>query len=61
VSVENALYADQRVTEVAAVGVPHTRLGELVAAVVYAKPEYRDKVTEASLIATAGKRYALKL
>lgn len=56
ISVENALYAEQRVSEAAAVGVPHERLGEVVAAVVYVKPQNRSQVTEAALIATAGKR-----
>ncbi|KAF9462626.1 hypothetical protein BDZ94DRAFT_713673 [Collybia nuda] len=55
VSVENALYADERVYEAAAVGVPHKRLGEVVAAVVYVKPENRGQVTEASLMAIASK------
>ncbi|KAF8974758.1 hypothetical protein BDZ97DRAFT_1775265 [Flammula alnicola] len=55
VSVENALYADERVLEVAAVGVPDKRLGEIVAAVVSIKPAYQGKVTEQSLIALAQK------
>ncbi|GLB34306.1 putative synthetase [Lyophyllum shimeji] len=56
-TVENALYADERVMEAAAVGVPHPRLGEVVAAVVSIKPAFRaqDQVTEASLISTAAK------
>ena len=53
---ENALYSDERVLEVAAVGVPDKRLGELVAAIVSVKPAFRGKVTEASLIAVARKR-----
>lgn len=57
VSVENALYSDERVLEVAAVGVPDKRLGELVAAVVSIKPAFHGKVTEASLISVAQKRY----
>jgi acyl-CoA synthetase (AMP-forming)/AMP-acid ligase II len=48
--VENALYADDRVLEVAAVGVPDARLGELVAAVVSIKPPYHGKVNEAQLL-----------
>lgn len=56
VSVENTLYAEQCVSEAAVVGVPHERLGEVVAAVVYVKPENRGQVTEAALIALAGKR-----
>lgn len=55
-SVENALYADPRVLEAAAVGVPDKRLGELVAAVVSVKPAYIGKVTESSLIEGARKR-----
>ncbi|TFK44712.1 hypothetical protein BDQ12DRAFT_742029 [Crucibulum laeve] len=53
ISVENALYADPRVLEAAAVGVPDERLGELVAAVVSIKPEWQGRVTEATLIAQA--------
>ncbi|KAJ7047406.1 hypothetical protein C8F04DRAFT_1205344 [Mycena alexandri] len=49
-TVENALFTEG-VMEVAAVAVPDKRLGELVAAVVSVKPEYRDKITEESLIA----------
>ncbi|TFK43550.1 hypothetical protein BDQ12DRAFT_184901 [Crucibulum laeve] len=62
VSVENALYADERLGEVAAVGVPDERLGEQVAAVVTVKPAHRGQVTEASLIALARKslpKYAI--
>ncbi|KAF8076364.1 hypothetical protein FPV67DRAFT_1471446 [Lyophyllum atratum] len=55
VSVENALYADNRVMEAAAVGVPHARLGEVVAAVISVKPEFKGQLTEASLIDTAAK------
>lgn len=55
-SVENALYADPRVLEAAAVGVPDKRLGELVAAVVSVKPAYIGKVPESSLIEGARKR-----
>jgi len=55
-TVENALYVDERVMEAAAVGVPHPRLGEVVAAVVSVKPIFRSQVTEASLIATAAKK-----
>ncbi|TFK75420.1 acetyl-CoA synthetase-like protein [Pluteus cervinus] len=55
VSVENALYADPRISEAAAVGVPDERLGELVAAVVSVKPAFQGRVTEASLVALARK------
>ncbi|KAF9012884.1 acetyl-CoA synthetase-like protein [Hymenopellis radicata] len=50
VAVENALYADPRVFQAAAVGVPDQRLGELVAAVVSVKPAFRGQVTEESLL-----------
>jgi acyl-CoA synthetase (AMP-forming)/AMP-acid ligase II len=56
VSVENALYADPRILEAAAVGVPDERLGELVAAVVSVKPAYQGHVTEAALIDTTRQR-----
>lgn len=55
-SVENTLYADDRVSEVAAVGVPDIRLGEQVAAVVFIKPGHEGEVTEASLVKLAEKR-----
>lgn len=55
-SVENALYADSRVAEVAAVGVPDARLGEQVAVVVSVRPENGGQVTEEGLIALARKR-----
>ncbi|KDR75885.1 hypothetical protein GALMADRAFT_1331600 [Galerina marginata CBS 339.88] len=56
VTVENALYADPRVLEAAAVGVPDERLGELVAAIVSIRPTYEGQVTEATLIAHAKSR-----
>lgn len=56
VSVENALYADPRVLEAAAVGVPDERLGELVAAVVSIKPAYQGYVTEDALMTIARQR-----
>jgi len=56
VTVENALYADPRVLEAAAVGVPDERLGELVAAIVSVRPGQDGEVTEASLIAQAKSR-----
>ncbi|KAK0226097.1 hypothetical protein IW262DRAFT_1457335 [Armillaria fumosa] len=62
VSIENALYTDPRILEVAAVGVPDKRLGELVAVVVSIKAPYRGQVTEASLMLVAQKnlpRYAI--
>ncbi|KAG2015644.1 long-chain-fatty-acid-CoA ligase [Coprinopsis cinerea AmutBmut pab1-1] len=62
VSVENALYADPRVHEAAAVGVPDERLGELVAAVVSIKPVFQSSITEGALISqvrTRLPRYAV--
>jgi len=50
VEVENALYADERIMDAAAVSVPDRRLGELVAAVVSIKHAFHGKVTEASVI-----------
>jgi len=55
VEVENALYADERLLDVAAVSVPDKRLGELVAAVVVTKTPFRGKVTEAEVIEIARK------
>ena len=46
-------------SEVAAVGIPDTRLGELVGAVVSIKPAYLGQVTEESLISVARKRYTV--
>lgn len=56
VTVENALYTDPRVLEVAAVGVPDERLGELVVALVSIRPEFRAQVTEAMLLTHARNR-----
>ena len=50
------MYADPRVLEVAAVGVPDERLGELVVALVSVRPDYQEQVTEAMLLAQARKR-----
>ncbi|KAF9009086.1 hypothetical protein BDQ17DRAFT_1236553 [Cyathus striatus] len=55
VSIENALYADERIGEAAAVGVPDKRLGELVAALVTIKPSFKGRVTEEELLALAAK------
>ncbi|TFY78612.1 hypothetical protein EWM64_g5401 [Hericium alpestre] len=46
VSVENAVAADSRLLEAAAVGVPDRRLGELPAVVVSVKPNYCGKIKE---------------
>ncbi|KXN90245.1 2-succinylbenzoate--CoA ligase [Leucoagaricus sp. SymC.cos] len=56
VSVENALYSNPHVTEVAAVGIPHPRLGEQVAAVVSVRPENKGQVSEEGLVALAQRR-----
>ncbi|KAJ7160799.1 long-chain-fatty-acid-CoA ligase [Mycena filopes] len=54
-TVENALFTEG-VKEVAAVAVPDKRLGELVAAVVSVKSEYRSKLTEEFLVALSRTR-----
>ncbi|KAA1466482.1 acetyl-CoA synthetase-like protein [Dentipellis sp. KUC8613] len=56
VSVENAVSADDRLLEVAAVAVPDKRLGELVAVVASVKAAYQGKVKEEEVIAIARKR-----
>ncbi|TFY81448.1 hypothetical protein EWM64_g2562 [Hericium alpestre] len=56
VSVENAVSADDRLLEVAAVAVPDKKLGELVSVVVSVKPAYHGKVKEEEVIDTARKR-----
>ncbi|KAL5512438.1 hypothetical protein ACEPAG_3430 [Sanghuangporus baumii] len=53
--VENALYADERILDAAAVSVPDPRLGELVAAVVATKPHYKGQVAEEEVIENARK------
>ncbi|KAL5500943.1 hypothetical protein ACEPAH_9330 [Sanghuangporus vaninii] len=53
--VENALYADERILDAAAVSVPDPRLGELVAAVVATKPHYKGQVVEEDVIGNARK------
>jgi len=53
VEVENALYADHRLFDAAAVSVPDKRLGELVAAVVGTKPSFKGTVSEESVLAVA--------
>ncbi|KAI0347210.1 acetyl-CoA synthetase-like protein [Trametopsis cervina] len=55
-TVENALYKDERLREVAVVGVPDEKLGELVAAIVVTKPEFHGKVKESELIELARSR-----
>jgi acyl-CoA synthetase (AMP-forming)/AMP-acid ligase II len=55
--VENAIYEDPRVMEVAAVGVPDRRLGEQVAVIVTLKPAFREKVKPEDLIKLARKRW----
>ncbi|TFY72978.1 hypothetical protein EVG20_g16 [Dentipellis fragilis] len=56
VSVENAVSADDRLLEVAAVAVPDKRLGELVTVVASVKAAYQGKVKEEEVIAIARKR-----
>lgn len=53
---EDALYHDERIAEVAAVGIPDEKLGELVAAVVSTKPVYHGRVKEAELLELAQKK-----
>jgi acyl-CoA synthetase (AMP-forming)/AMP-acid ligase II len=60
VAVENALYADPRVLEAAAVGVPDERLGELVVAIVSLRPAYKGQVTEEELISQSQTRFVLR-
>ncbi|KAA1474780.1 acetyl-CoA synthetase-like protein [Dentipellis sp. KUC8613] len=55
ISVENAVLADSRLHEVAAVGVPDRRLGELVAVVASVKSRYRGQVQEREVIDIARK------
>ncbi|THH19787.1 hypothetical protein EW146_g1465 [Bondarzewia mesenterica] len=55
-SVENAVSADERLLEVAAVGVPDARYGEQVAVVASVKPVYKGKVTEKEVINIARER-----
>lgn len=50
VNVENAIYADQRIHDVAVVGIPDRRLGELVGALVVPTTEYFGQVTEDEII-----------
>lgn len=54
---ENALYAQPEVKEVAVVGVPDLRLGELVVAVVNLKRGTEGNITEGKLIALCKKLY----
>jgi acyl-CoA synthetase (AMP-forming)/AMP-acid ligase II len=59
VTVENVLYDVEGVVAAAAVGVPDSRLGELVAAVVSVKPGNPSGLTEKSLIARAANKYVI--
>ncbi|KAG8911106.1 hypothetical protein FRC01_005926, partial [Tulasnella sp. 417] len=52
-SVENAFYADQRVHDCAAVGVPDRKLGELVTLAVVLKDSTKKNASEAQLIEQA--------
>ena len=51
--VEDALYHDERIAEVAAVGVPDEKLGELVVVIVSTKPAFHGLVREAELFELA--------
>ncbi|KAI0315983.1 hypothetical protein OF83DRAFT_1129427 [Amylostereum chailletii] len=53
ITVENAVSADSRLLEVAAVGIPDRRLGELVAVVASVKPAFHGKVKEEEVIRIA--------
>lgn len=55
-SVENAVSADERLLEVAAVGVPDAKLGELVTVVACVKPAFKGQVREEEVIESARKR-----
>ena len=54
---ENALYYDERLAEVVAVGVPDEKLGELVAAIVTTKPPFHATVKESELLELARSKY----
>jgi acyl-CoA synthetase (AMP-forming)/AMP-acid ligase II len=59
VSVENALYADPRVLEAAAVGVPDRRLGEVVVAIICVKPAFRGQVSEEDIMTVARQKFVI--
>jgi acyl-CoA synthetase (AMP-forming)/AMP-acid ligase II len=54
--VENAFYADKRVAEAAAIGVPDERLGELVGVIVSLHPS-SSGVKESDLLGSVKPRY----
>jgi acyl-CoA synthetase (AMP-forming)/AMP-acid ligase II len=54
--VENAFYADKRVAEAAAIGVPDERLGELVGVIVSLHPS-SSGVKESDLLESVRPRY----
>jgi acyl-CoA synthetase (AMP-forming)/AMP-acid ligase II len=54
--VENAFYADKRVAEAAAIGVPDERLGELVGVIVSLHPSAAGKVKEHDLLVSVKPR-----
>ncbi|KAK4688559.1 hypothetical protein P7C73_g1539, partial [Tremellales sp. Uapishka_1] len=56
--VENAFYADARVSEVAAIGVPDRILGERVGVIVSLRTAWEGKVQEDELLEPAKKRLA---
>ncbi|KAL8277463.1 hypothetical protein RQP46_010185 [Phenoliferia psychrophenolica] len=55
VTVENALYLDHRILDVAVVPIPDAKLGELVAAAVVTKSAFHGRIKEAELIALVAK------
>jgi acyl-CoA synthetase (AMP-forming)/AMP-acid ligase II len=56
--VENAFYADKRIAEAAAIGVPDERLGELVGVIVSLHPSSStSQVKESDLLASVKPRY----
>ena len=56
--VENAFYADKRVAEAAAIGVPDERLGELVGVIVSLHPtSTSSKLGENDLLTSVKPRY----
>lgn len=56
---ENAFYADKRVAEAAAIGVPDERLGELVGVIVSLHPS-AGQVSEPDLLKSVKPRYVDK-
>jgi hypothetical protein len=57
--IENALYADPRISEAVAIGLPHARLGEVVGAIVALRPGQR--ATEGELLEAVRPRWVLSV